>query len=247
MIDYKTLALDESGKASFNHQSKNFVLSGLILPERYKTKLAKQIVKLKKKFFEDENIVLHTRDILRKKGPFSILRNNAKKELQFWAELISIINSSYLSIAFVITDKSKAKILGWNDIAILRRAYNKMLEKFVVGHLGASKGKIIQESDPYQDKYLIEAHNKLQTLGVPSEGITGPDYRKKVTCLSLVNKLNLDVDVQLSDSLAIMADLVYRMKIGNIKKTTKVEAMMIRLISRKMKDKKNPGIFEILV
>jgi len=28
MKDYKVLALDETGKASFNHPSKNFVLSG---------------------------------------------------------------------------------------------------------------------------------------------------------------------------------------------------------------------------
>ena len=44
-----------------------------------------------------------------------------------------------------------------------------------------------------------------------------------------------------------MADLVYTMKISIIKKPTKIESMMIRLVNRKMKDKNNPGIFEILV
>ena len=34
MKDYKVLALDETGKASFGHLSKNFVLSGFILPEK---------------------------------------------------------------------------------------------------------------------------------------------------------------------------------------------------------------------
>ncbi len=75
--------------------------------------------------------------------------------------MIGIINNEKLSIAFVIADKNKAKKLGWDDIAILKRAYNKMLEEFVKKHLINNKGKILVESDPYQDKYLIGAHNRL--------------------------------------------------------------------------------------
>lgn len=122
-----------------------------------------------------------------------------------------------------------------------------MLEEFTKKHLVNNKGKILVESEPSQDKYLIEAHNRLQSFGVPSEGISGSDYRNKVTSLSLVNKLNLDVEIQIADSLAIMADLVYSIKINVIKKSTKVQSMMIRFINRKMRDKNNPGIFEILV
>ncbi len=246
MKDYKVLALDETGKASFNHPSKNFVLSGLILPEKFHTKLDNQIRKLKKKYFDNENIILHCRDIMRKKGPFVSLGESASKEISFWSEMIGIIGNEKLSIAFVITDKNKAKKLGWDDIAILKRTYNKMLEEFTKKHLINNKGKILVESDPYQDKYLIVAHNRLQSLGVPSEGITGFDYRNTITSLSLVNKLNFDVEIQLADSLAIMADLVYSMKINSIKKPTKVQLMMTRLVDRKMKDKNNPGIFEIL-
>jgi hypothetical protein len=62
MKDYKVLALDETGKASFGHLSKNFVLSGFILPEAFRQRLDKSIRKLKKKHFNDEEIVLHCRD-----------------------------------------------------------------------------------------------------------------------------------------------------------------------------------------
>lgn len=247
MKDYKILALDETGKASFGHLSKNFVLSGFILPEAFRPKLDKSIRKLKKKHFNDEEIVLHCRDIIRKRGPFAVLRTNLKKELEFWSDIISILNAKFLSLAFVITDKNKAKKIGWNDIAILRRSYRKMLEEFTKKHLGKDNGKIVVESDPQQDRYLIEAHNRLQSIGVPSEGITGSDYRNKVTSLCLVNKANLDIDIQMADSLAIMADLVYKMKTGARKKPTKVEVMMKKLINRKMTDKNNPGIFEVLV
>lgn len=245
--DYKILALDETGKASFNHPSRNFILSGFILPEKLKPKLNSSIRKLKKKYFDDEEIMFHCRDMLRKKGPFSSLRENSIKELNFWSEFIVILNARFLSLAFVIADKDKARKIGWNDIAILRRSYNKMLEEFTKKHLTKNNGKIVVESDPYQDKYLIEAHNRIQSLGVPSEGITGSDYRNKITSLSLVSKLNLDVDVQMADTLAIMADMVYKMKIGIKKKPTRVQNIMKRLITRKMMDKNNPGIFEVLV
>jgi hypothetical protein len=122
-----------------------------------------------------------------------------------------------------------------------------MLEEFVKKHLNDTSGKIVAESEPYQDKYLIEAHNKLQAIGVPSEGISGSAYRKKITSLSLVNKLNLDIDIQMADSLAIMADTVYKMKIGGIEDPTELQVMMVELINIKMIDKINPGIFEVLV
>jgi len=247
MRDYKILALDESGKADLNHPCKNFVLSGLIMPERFKVKLESRIKKLKKKYFNDEEIVLHCRDILRRKGPFATLREDPLKEINFWSNFVVIFNEDILSFAFVIADKGKAKKLGWTDITILRRSYNKIIEEFVKKHLSSNNGKIIIESCPQQDKYLIEAHNRLQSIGIPSEGITGYDYRNKITSLSLVNKSNLDVDVQMADSLAVMADMVYKIKMGDKIKITKIHSMMKRLINRKMDNKSNPGIFEILV
>ncbi len=246
MRSYKILALDETGKASFNHPSKNFVLSGLILPEKFKPEFNRSMKEIKKKYFKNEEVVFHCRDILRKKGPFSILRNDSHKEKEFWSDFTSLLDSNSLSVALIVTDKSKAKKLGWNDIAILRRSYNKILEEFTIKHLGNSKGKIIVESDQYQDQYLIGAHNKLQSIGIPSEGITGSAYRGKVTSLSLVNKFNLDIDIQASDSLAIMADIVYAMKTGRNDKPTEVQTIMKDLVVKKMNDKNNLGIFEIL-
>ncbi len=246
MRSYKILALDETGKASFKHLSKNFILSGLILPEKFKPEFNRSMKEIKKKYFGNEEVVFHCRDILRKKGPFSILRKDSYKEKEFWLDFTNLLDSDFLSIALIITDKNKAKKLGWNDIAILRRSYSKILEEFVIKHLSSSKGKIIAESDQYQDQYLIGAHNKLQSIGIPSEGVTGSAYRNKVTSLSLVNKFNLDIDIQASDSLAIMADVVYAMKIGRNDKPTEVQTIMKDLVIKKMNNKNNPGIFEIL-
>lgn len=248
MLNYKVLALDESGKASLAHGSKDFVLSGLIIPEDFKSKLDSSIRRLKRKHFNDEEIVLHSRDMLRKKGLFAKWRTNPKEEIQFWSEFIALIDDEKITLAFVIVDKAKAKKLGWNEIAILKRVYNKMLEEFASKHLADNTGgKIVVESDPSQDKYLIQAHNRLQGIGIPSIGLSASDYRKKLTSLSLVNKSNLDVDVQIADSLATMADMVYTMKLGIEIKPTQAQLMMKELIDRKMADTKNLNIFEVLV
>ncbi len=153
MHNYKILALDETGKASFKHLSKTFILSGLILAEDKKDEFNNSIRKLKKNYFGKENIVFHCRDILRKKGPFSILQKSTAKEIKFWEDYINILEAEYLSMAFVITDKKKARKIGWNDIAILKRSYSKILEEFTAKHLKKGKGRIIAESDQYQDRY----------------------------------------------------------------------------------------------
>ena len=83
MRSYKLLSIDESGKAAFNHPSKFFVVSGTVIPEKIKSKIDTKMRRLKKKFFKNEEIVFHARDMFRKRGPFSILRN-PKIETQFW-------------------------------------------------------------------------------------------------------------------------------------------------------------------
>ena len=49
MVGYKIISLDESGKASFEHPSKLFVLSAVLVPESFRSKLDNKIKKIKKK------------------------------------------------------------------------------------------------------------------------------------------------------------------------------------------------------
>ena len=56
---YKILSLDESGKASYNHKSELFILSGVLIDEKFKSKL--DIKKEDKSiiFFSDTNRVIY--------------------------------------------------------------------------------------------------------------------------------------------------------------------------------------------
>ena len=218
---YKILSLDESGKASYKHASELFILSGVIIPERFKLRLDNKIRKLKTKFFKDEEIIFHSRDMFRKAGVFSLFKD-PDIEMRFWSEFVSIINNQEINLLFVITEKNKASKKGWQPKTILRKSYLTALQKFFeLLKKTSSKGKIIVESDPSQDLFLIEAHNTLQNKEC--------EYRKYITSLSLVNKANMDADVQIADALASIVGKLYTKK-----KLDKIGSMKKRLIERKL-------------
>lgn len=231
MATYKLLSIDESGKASYNHKSELFILSGIITPEKLKPKFDKLTRKLKKKYFKDEEIVFHSRDMYRRKGPFAILQD-PKREMEFWTEFISILDDPEIGTMFIIVDKQKAKHKGWQEQTILKRSYQKILEDFADKQLKLGvNGKIITESDPSQDFYM-----------------SAQEYRQKITSLSLVNKRNLDIDVQIADALAPIAGMMYTHNIlQKQNKMSKIELMKQELIEKKLGNTANPSVFEVLI
>jgi len=170
------------------------------------------------------------------------------KEISFWSDFINIINNRKIDLIFIITNKQNAKLKNWHSKTILKRSYLRMLEEFAKGLRSRNKGKIINESDPSQDLYLIQAHNIIQSMGTVDKSLLGSEYREKITCLSLVNKLNLDVDVQIADTMASAAEVKYNLDtLKNSRKLSKIEKMRNRLIERKISYKSKTSIFEILI
>jgi len=233
--NYKILSIDESGKASYKHQSKLFILSAVLIAENYQSKLDSQIRKLKKKFLKNENVVFHSRDMSRKKGPFSIFKDK-KIETKFWSELVSILNLPEIAFIFIIANKQKAKKLGWQPKTILEKSFFRLLELFLIQLTkDGSLGRIIAESDTNQDKFLINAHVKHQNQNL--------SYRKNVTSLSLVTKANQDSSIQIADALGTIAG----MQSGQTKPKNRIEQIKIRLIERKLHDPINPSYLESLI
>lgn len=248
MTVYKLLSIDETGKASYGHKSELFVLSGIVIPEKFKPKLDKAMRRLKKKYFENPEVIFHSRDMYRKKGPFAILQD-PRTELAFWSEFIAVVEDPEIGLIFVTVDKQKAKVKGWQQKTILKRAYLKMLEEFANKQLkqGVS-GKIIIESDPSQDFYLIEAHNRIQGMGTSDGTMSAQEYRQKITSLSLVNKANFDIDIQIADALASIAGMIYFLNIlHKQRQLNKVEQMKKELIERKLGNTANQSVFEVLI
>lgn len=248
MQPYKLLSIDESGKAAYTHSSKIFILSGVVISEKLKTKIDTKMRKIKKKYFGNEEVVFHGRDLARHGGNFTAL-NEIKTEISFWTDFVNIVNHPDISLYFVVTNKEKAKKEVWQPQTILRRSYLRIISEFAQ-HLKKEGfcGRIVNESEPQQDSLLIYAHNRLQVQGTGNGSVSAAEYKNMITCLSLVNKSNLDIDVQIADVLAFVGRLKYEIDILKQKKTlTEAEKIKYRLISRKVDGKEKLGLFEVLI
>ncbi len=248
MKSYNLLSIDETGKASYKHPSQLFIVSGVLIPERLKKKIDSETRKIKKKYFKNPDIVFHTRDMIRAKGQFANLKDQAVA-VNFWTEFTTIINNPAINLFFIITNKEHAKKAGWQSHTILEKMYIKLLEGFIQQLMVSnSYGKILLESDPAQDTYLIKAHNRLQSIGTTDKRVDAKEYRTRVTSLSLVNKENLDIDIQIADALAPIAGLKYQIDILKLtKKPNTLEQMKLDIINKKIIDKKNLSLFEVLI
>lgn len=248
MKTYKLLSIDETGKANYSHPSKIFIISGVIIPEQRKAEITTQVQALKKKYLGDPDIVFHSREMHRAKAQFAMLRD---KELAtaFWNDLITVLKQEDITAIFIIVDKEKAKKKGWLTQTILQRTYVALLEEFVaLLSKGNDHGKIIVESDPYQDTFLIYAHNRLQAGGTRDKAVKSKEYRQMVTSLSLVNKENLDIDIQIADMLAFVAGVKYEKEILKAERTlTDFEEMKLALLEEKLSSKDGTSVFKILL
>jgi hypothetical protein len=248
MQSYKILSIDESGKASYSHPSPLFIVSGIIMPESLKPKIDAQIRKLKFKYFKNEEIIFHSRDMSRKKAQFSLF-NDEKIEKNFYDDFTDTVSNSSIDVFFLITNKEKARKSGWIPQTILKKSYSKLLQLFIENlSTGSSKGKIIVESDPAQDFYLIKAHNQLQSQGYTAKKITPQEYRHAITSLSLVNKENLDVDIQIADALAPVAGLKYKQEVLKVKSNIQfVDKIKLSLINDKLVKNEKTSRFVIVL
>jgi len=240
MPTYKLLSIDESGKASYKHPSKEFALMGIVINEKFKLKLSNTLKKIKIKYFKNEEIVLHYSEISRKRGTFSILRDKGI-EIKFWCDILSVLDNPNISYFFTLIDKANSQKASWLDKTIVQKSYLCLIKMYVCSLQKSEKGKIITESDYFQDVYLAKAHNIYQAQGIKECGLTGKGYWEKITCLSFVNKKNFDPEVELADLLGSSIRLKYRLEYKKSKeKINNVEKKKLRLINRKIaKDNSN--------
>ena len=232
MNKYKLLSIDESGKASYGHPSKYFILCGVIIEESRRNKIYRSLSKIKDKYFGDSEIILHGRDIFRKAGPFASLKDPVA-ETNFWSELINVINDEKICFVTIIVNKEHAQKRNWELNTILNRSYRSLLRKFKL-NLSKTKlyGRIIAESDTNQDIFLLRAHHYHQS--------NSPTYREHITSLSYVTKGNRDPDVELADSMALISRFYYENK-GSSAKLTPIQRVKIKFIRRKIASKINPS------
>lgn len=139
--------------------------------------------------------------------------------------------------------------MSWQPQTILKRSYLKVIADFAqhLKQLGKN-GRISTESEPSQDAYLLYAHNRLQALGTGDGSVSASEYKNMITSLSLVDKQNQDIDIQLADTMALVVNFWYETEIlKSGKSLSRIDQMKKRLLARKLADLERPSNITVLI
>lgn len=210
-MDSYYIYIDESGSSdpkSFP-SSPYFTLCGLLINEKNREKLRTDLKKLKKKYFSDENYVLHASDL-----KFHLKSRN--KDLKNFAKDLKIVlNGTFFTLMYVTVDKKSAYASGWDVVHVYKQTFTILLAnmlKFLVAK--NLKGQIFAEaSNANQDIHLYQAFFHLIRRGINWVSITNKSARLHFTSLCFVTKLNNDSEEQLCDLFGVYGRLEREIKL----------------------------------
>jgi hypothetical protein len=101
---------DETGDHELNKIDQNFpvfVLTAIVLPiQKYTQHIVPRVLELKYKYFPDEGVILHSRDIRKSGGRFKLLQNETIRN-QFMNDLTDLMSQLNYEIVICIIDKKK--------------------------------------------------------------------------------------------------------------------------------------------
>jgi hypothetical protein len=188
------LYLDESGDHSLkviDPQYPVFVLGGVIVDAAYAAgEMATALRRFKTDVFGRPDITLHTADIVRQRGPFSVLVD-PESRCRFHSRLNSLMRQlDYSVIACVI--RKDAHLAAYGDAAIdpYALSLNVLVERFCFALADARcprPGAIVAESrDRTLDAALLDAWRHLRERG--STYLRGRVIRDRVSELRLESK-----------------------------------------------------------
>src|ERR1700744_2787051 len=107
------LYVDESGDHSLNlvddPAHRYLALLGVWFDQEKYVEFADNLNQLKRRFFgprPDRPVALHRSDIINRKGPFVVLRDNAVHQ-QFDDELVNLVSQSHFTLICIIIDKKQ--------------------------------------------------------------------------------------------------------------------------------------------
>lgn len=197
------LFVDESGDpslSSINADFPIFVLLGCLIEESEYFKICAEIERLKIDIFGSKNAILHSRDIRKCEGVFSMLFDLELKE-RFYIELNRILEeSSYLIISVGI--KKQEFIDKYGKIADdpYELSLSFLLERAVMETDRNSHNNlalIIESRGPKEDGILRKRYNRLLDKG--SGRISPERFKKRFESMEFKKKKENDCGLQIAD------------------------------------------------
>lgn len=200
-----TLFVDESGDHSLNEINKDFpifALLGMIIDNDSYQKLCDQINKFKLNYFKSTDVILHSRDIRKCEGPFSILFDLQVKQA-FYNDFNTIVtNSNFMLISSAILKQKHIEQYGKladdpYEIAltfVLERALFELDSREVEKKTNV----IIESRGNKEDQTLAQRYNELLYKG---SGQVSPDrfitkYNQEI---AFKKKRENDIGLQIAD------------------------------------------------
>lgn len=189
------LFLDETGDHSLRIIDKQypiFVLVGCMFESGYYEKVViPKMNKFKKKYFRSKNIVLHSYDIRKQKGPFRVLTSRKARKI-FYRDLNKLIGElNFKLIATVILKKDLRKIkhklknISSDPYEI---CFEFILERFVMHLINCNGfGEMSFESrDDMSNSKLLYIYNDFKIKG--SSKIDAAEIKKRILQISFPDK-----------------------------------------------------------
>ncbi|MFA5025550.1 MAG: DUF3800 domain-containing protein [Candidatus Shapirobacteria bacterium] len=191
-----TIFIDESGMSSPQtwQESPYFSLVGLMINDNSHEKFNTDLNVLKKKYFKDEEYVLHGAEIIRE-------LQSTKQLDSFCVDLKKFLKSHVFFLFFINTNKKEAFKKGWSSSTILTNSYKLIIANLIKFLIAKNyRGRINSEASYVeQDIYLYKNFFHFLSNGIKDLSISPEDVKKHLTSISFVTKLNNDPEEQIVD------------------------------------------------
>ena len=196
----KILYIDESGTYSDDIKKVNpdnpiFLLAGVIIDRKSSNKLSKKFKKIKKKFFQNEEIVFHTREFanpLRSKQSGIEQFSNPKFREVFYSDLNKVISETDFKLCgFTVHVPEYLKALEANQPDPYLLGVEIVTDTFMENLSNNESGRIIAEARSHKKlndavlnrwKMEFENHNRVgltKASDLVKHNVTEPEFIEK--------------------------------------------------------------------
>lgn len=143
----ENLFIDESGSANPKAASSGlYIICGCMANNHSREKLKVIADQIKFKFWDRTNIVFHSREIWRKEGDFSILKD-PKVNKHFYKHLFSFLASGGFQVFAVAVDHKEAAKRNWNSKKVYKETSKIIVKNFILSLVASeNRGRLVIES-----------------------------------------------------------------------------------------------------
>lgn len=201
------LFLDECGDqnlSSFDPSFPIFTLCGIIVSQEQLDIITEKINALKKEFWGDKKIILHSRDIRKCQNGFEILLNLDVKQ-RFYEKINGILKENvYVIVCCSILKEPYIRQYGrLNDVYGLSLSYIMERTVFYLDSLqtnGIRLNTIVECRGKKEDKALLDYYNRVSDMG--TYWVTSERVKKYFKEFAMQRKSDNVVGLQIADLVA---------------------------------------------